>query len=108
MNEHGKLDYLHLNDNYRSWDDDMMVGAVHLVEYLELAYWIRRLDYQGWLTLDIFPYREDGVRAATQCREWMEGIFRAVDRVGMDAFDDVIQNADATEASDLVRRAINI
>jgi len=108
LTAHGKLDYIHLNDNYRSWDDDMMVGAVHLVEFLELVYWIRRLDYRGWLTLDIFPYREDGVRAATQCRQWMEGLFRAVDRVGMEEIGEVIQRADATEASDLVRRAINI
>ena len=52
---YGKLDYLHLNDNYHSWDDDMMVGSVHLVEYLELVYWLKRVDYKGWLTLDIFP-----------------------------------------------------
>jgi xylose isomerase len=105
---HGKLDYLHLNDNYRSWDDDMMVGAVHLVEYLELAYWLRRLEYKGWLTLDIFPYREDGVRAASECREWMTAFFRAVDRVGVDKFTEVIRSADATKASDLVRRALNV
>jgi xylose isomerase len=105
---HGKLDYLHLNDNYRSWDDDMMVGSVHLVEYLELAYWLKRLGYKGWLTLDIFPYREDGVRAATQCREWMAAFFRAVDRVGADKFTEVIRNADATISSDLVRRALNL
>ena len=104
--QHGKLDYLHLNDNYRSWDDDMMVGAVHLVEYLELVYWLKRLDYQGWLTLDIFPYREDGVRAATECRKWVEALFRAVERVGMDQFAEVIQNADACDATALVRRAL--
>jgi len=62
--QYGKLDYLHFNDNYRSWDDDMMVGSVHLVEYLELAYWLRKLNYKGWLTLDIFPYREMMVEAA--------------------------------------------
>ena len=72
LSSYGKLDYLHLNDNYRGWDDDMMVGSVHLVEYLELLYWLRRLDYRGWFTLDIFPYREDGVQAATQCRDWLE------------------------------------
>ena len=105
LNQYGKLDYVHLNDNYRSWDDDMMVGAVHLVEYLELAYWLKRLDYQGWLTLDIFPYREDGVRAATECHQWMTGLFRAVDRVGMDEIAGVIGRADACEASELVRRA---
>src|SRR3990172_38808 len=108
LRSHGKLDYVHLNDNYRSWDDDMMVGAVHLVEYLEFAYWLRRLEYGGWLTLDIFPYREDGVRAATECREWMEGLFRAVDRVGMEAIAEVIRTADACSASALVRRALGV
>jgi xylose isomerase len=103
---YGKLDYLHLNDNYRSWDDDMMVGAVHLVEYLELAYWLKRVGYGGWLTLDIFPYREDGVRAAIQCREWMEAFFAAVDRVGMEAFSAAIRTADATQATALVRQAL--
>jgi sugar phosphate isomerase/epimerase len=104
----GKLDYLHLNDNYRSWDDDMMVGAVHLVEYLELVYWLKRLEYKGWLTLDIFPYREDGVQAATECRKWMEGFFYAVERIGMEAFAEAIRSADACEASEVVRRALRV
>ena len=102
----GKLDYLHFNDNYRSWDDDMMVGSVHLVAALELVYWLRRLDYRGWLTLDIFPYREDGVRAAVECRNWIQALFEAVERIGMDAFDEVIRNADACAASQLVRQAL--
>lgn len=105
---YGKLDYLHLNDNYRSWDDDMMVGALHLVEYLELIYWLKRLDYQGWLTLDIFPFREDGVQAVIQSKEWLESFFRAVDRVGMDAFAKTIAEADATKSSKLIRQALNI
>jgi xylose isomerase len=106
LSSFGKLDYLHLNDNYRSWDDDMMVGSVHLVEYLELAYWLKRMKYQGWLTLDIFPYREDGVRAATQCKKWMEEFFAAIDHVGMDACAEVIRGADGCSAVDLVRRAL--
>ncbi len=106
--QHGKLDYIHLNDNYRAWDDDMMVASVHVVEYLELAYWLKQLGYDGWLTLDIFPYREDGVAAAVECREWMSGLLRAVDRVGMDAFAAAIRDADACRASALVRRALNL
>jgi xylose isomerase len=106
---HGKLDYIHLNDNYRTWDDDMMVGSIHLVEYLELAYWLRRVNYKGYLTLDIFPYREqDKVAVATQCKAWMEAFFRAVDRVGMDAFAQAIAKGDATATSELVRKAFNI
>jgi xylose isomerase len=106
--DHGKLDYIHLNDNYRDWDDDMMFGATHLVEQLELIYWVERLGYKGWLTLDIFPYREDGVAAATQCRNWIEALYRAVERVGAGAIADVIRGADACEATDMVRRALNI
>ena len=108
VSAYGKLDYFHLNDNYRSWDDDMMACSVHLVEYLELVYWLKRLKYKGWLTLDIFPYREDGVRAATQSKEWLEAMFRAVDRVGLNAFKNVIDSADACSASELVRRAMNV
>lgn len=108
LSSHGKLDYIHSNDNYRSWDDDMMVGSVHLVEYLELVYWLKRLNYKGWLTLDIFPYREDGVRAASQCRDWMNAFFRSVDRVGAERFTEAIRNADACAASTLVRQAMNL
>jgi xylose isomerase len=105
---HGKLDYLHLNDNYGSWDEDMMVGAVHLPAYLELAYWLRRLRYRGWLTLDIFPYREDGIRAAAQCKAWMESFFKAVDRVGSAALDRAVREADATQSTALVRKALGL
>lgn len=105
---YGKLDYLHLNDNYHCWDDDMMVGSVHLVEYIELVYWLKRVDYRGWLTLDIFPYREDGVRAATECRQWMEAFYRMVDRLGMEAIAEVIRRADACESSRLVRQALSV
>jgi len=108
LHSRGKLDYLHLNDNYGSWDDDMMVGSVHLVAYLELVYWLKRLDYKGWLTLDMFPYREDGVQAAIQCRQWMQGLFDAVDRVGMDSLADVIRDADACKAAAVVRKAFGL
>ena len=94
--------------NYGDWDDDMMVGSVHILAYLELVYWLKRINYKGWLTLDIFPYRENGVAAATQCKEWMEAMFRSVDRAGMDSFAQVIRNADACEASALIRKALNL
>lgn len=108
LSHYGKLSYVHLNDNYRSWDDDMMVGSVHTVEYLEFVYWLKRLNYKGWLTLDIFPYREDGVRAATECRKWLEGYFAAIDRVGMEAWGQAIKDADPTRASALVRKALRM
>jgi xylose isomerase len=77
-----------------------------LVESLEFVYWLRRLNYKGWLTLDIFPYREDGVRAATQCRNWIQALFHAVDRIGLESFAEAIRRGDACDAIDCVRRAL--
>jgi hypothetical protein len=36
-----KLFHMHFNDNYRSWDDGMIVGSVHFVGYVELLFWLR-------------------------------------------------------------------
>lgn len=101
-----KLSYVHFNDNYRQWDDDMMVGSVHTIEYLELLYWLRRTGYDGWLTLDIFPYREDGIKAASESIEWLKGMFKVLEKMGEERIASVIASADATEASKLLRSAL--
>jgi sugar phosphate isomerase/epimerase len=108
LSRYGKLDYLHLNDNYRSWDDDLMVGALHLVEYIELIYWLKRVEYKGWLTLDIFPFREDGVQAVTQSKKWLELFFKAVDKIGMDKIKEVIDTGDACQASEIIRQVLSV
>lgn len=43
-----KLFHVHMNDNYRYWDDDMIVGSVHTIETLEFFYWLQRTGYDGW------------------------------------------------------------
>lgn len=63
----GKLFQVHLNDNYRDWDHDLMVGTVHLWETLEFLYWVAKSGYDGWYIMDVFPYREDGHAAIQQC-----------------------------------------
>ena len=63
---------MHFNDNYRLWDDDMIVGSVHTIEYLELLYWLDRIGYDGYLSMDQYPYREEprkrSPRACSGCR----------------------------------------
>ena len=62
----GKLFYLHWNDNCRDWDHDMIVGSIHLWETLEALYWLNKFGYDGWHSLDIYPYRQNAVEAATE------------------------------------------
>jgi sugar phosphate isomerase/epimerase len=101
-----KLFYMHFNDNWRLWDDDMTVGSVHIVEMLELLYWLDHMDYAGWYALDIFPYRENGIRAATESIRWIKGLHSLLDKLGRDRIAGVIAAGDAMEASALVREAL--
>ena len=103
-----KLFHLHLNDNYRLWDDDMIPGSVHTIETLELLYWLNKTEYNGWYSLDIFPYRENGVRAVIEGIEWFKGLFRVLNRIGMDNIEKAIQEGDATKSSALIRKGLLI
>jgi len=101
-----KLFHLHFNDNYRLWDDDMIPASVHTIELLELLYWLDRTGYEGWYSLDVFPYREDGKRAAIEGIEWIKGLFKIIEKMGKEEIERVIEEGDATRASALLRSAL--
>ena len=101
-----KLFYMHFNDNWRLWDDDMTAGSVHTLELLELLYWLDRLDYNGWYALDIFPYRENGVRAAEESISWIKSLHGLMGKIGRDRIAEVIESGDAMAASAMVREAL--
>jgi sugar phosphate isomerase/epimerase len=101
-----KLFYMHFNDNWRLWDDDMTAGSVHTIELLELLYWLDRLSYSGWYALDIFPYRESGLRAASESIKWIQGLHGLLDRMGRDHIAAVIASGDAMSASAMIREVL--
>ena len=56
----GRLQQVHLNDNYRDWDHDLVPGSVNVWDHVEFFYWLRKLGYDGWFCIDIYPYRNEG------------------------------------------------
>ena len=101
-----KLFHMHLNDNYRLWDDDMIVGSVHTIEYLEMLYWLDRAGYQGYLSMDQYPYREEPEQAIAESIAWLLALRRVVDRMGSEHITQVIRRGNAAEAQRLVRTAM--
>jgi len=93
-----KLFVLHLNDNFRDWDDDMVVGTVHFWETLEFLYYLNRSSFEGWLGLDIFPYREDATEACSLSIENINYMLTVVDRVDYDRLKALQKEADALAA----------
>lgn len=97
------LSHVHINDNYRHWDDDMIVGSVRTLEYLEFFYWIRKTGYSGWFTIDQFPYREDGRGAVEESAKWMDALEGLVDRFDTAEIEQVLSRKDAVAASRMMR-----
>ena len=56
---HKKLFAIHLNDNYRNADPDMIMGSVHFWEYLELFYYLNKTNFDGYCYLYIESPRDD-------------------------------------------------
>ena len=73
-----RLFHLHVNDNYGIVDDDMPVGSVHWMQFFELFYWMEKMGYDGWYSLDIYPYRDNPDSA---CKASVTFMDKAIDFV---------------------------
>jgi xylose isomerase len=89
-----KLFHLHINDNYGDADGDMAFGSVHFLGSVEFIYWLKRTNYQGWHSVDIFPYRTDPAETVSESLKWLQAIYDFVDKVGMDKLAALIEKSD--------------
>lgn len=99
------LFHMHFNDNHGSWDDDMIVGSVHSVTYIELLYWLKKTGYDGWLSMDQYPYREDGVDAISESILWVKKFEDIVD-AHFDEIDTLVKANDAVNTSRFLRKIL--
>lgn len=107
IHSHGKkLFHLHFNDNYRGWDDDMIVGSVHLTEYLELLFWLREIGYKGWFSMDQYPYREDGQRAVAESVAFLMDLVQLLTPTACDEIRALLKSGDATMSTRWVREQL--
>ena len=104
--DHGRLFAIDVNDNFRGWDDDMVVGSVHLVETFEFFHTLRRNNWQGVWQLDQFPFREDCVDAAKQAIRFLKAVHGALDSLDEEALAAAQASHDALAAQRLVQKAL--
>ena len=57
-----RLFYIHLNDNDKIWDWDMIPGAYNFWDFVEFFYYLRRLGYDDWFAYDVCPKEIDTVQ----------------------------------------------
>jgi len=80
----GKLFYVHLNDNDRNWDWDMLPGAFHLWEFVEFLYYLREVGYtDDWYAYDVMSKEFDTAETfstVTFLTRRLEALAERVDR----------------------------
>ena len=85
----GKLFYVHLNDNDRNWDWDMLPGAFNLWEFVEFFYYLREVGYDGdWYAYDVMSKEIDTVETfntVTHLTRKLEALADRIDRQQMEA-----------------------
>ncbi|AEC02470.1 sugar phosphate isomerase/epimerase family protein [Parasphaerochaeta coccoides] len=105
LQEYGKkLFHMHFNDNYGGWDDDMIVGSVHFPTYVETLFWLKETGYDGWLSMDQYPYREDGKRAVEESVLFLQMIEKHLDSPKvMDELRSLVTRGNAVETQKWLR-----
>lgn len=104
--DHGLLWGMDVNDNYRGWDDDMMVGSIHMVEIFEYFHVLKKNGWEGVWNLDQFPFREDAVENARLSIRFLKAVYRALDLLDEDALAEAQAKQDALTAQRLVQDAL--
>jgi xylose isomerase len=77
--------YVHINDNNGKWDWDLMAGTCNLWLYVEFLYHLKELGYDGWITSDTSPVRQDAIETFAFNVRMTDRIWNWLDVVDRDA-----------------------
>jgi xylose isomerase len=99
----GRMFHFHMNDNWKLWDDDMIAGSLHTIEYIEMFYWLKKLNYTGFISTDQYPYREDSRDAVEQTILWMRTFERIADKIDMARMQEILNSNDAVKSTAYMR-----
>ena len=99
----GKLFGIHLNDGYGAQDDGLMIGMATPVKTLEFLYYVKKHGYDHAIYFDTFPVIEGAEEECAQNIAMLKMLDGAIERVGMDKIQSVIDSNDAVQAATLVR-----
>ena len=102
----GKLYGVHLNDNYGATDEDLGLASVHHVDALEFVHYLEKTGYDGWISLDIAPRKEEPIAACALSFRNLRRLECALGRMDSGKLAEAQDSSDALAAQEIVNRAI--
>jgi len=97
---------VHVNDNFGLADDDIMVGTVHFWALMELLLALDETGYDGWISLDIVPRRENPVAASARSIEMLQTCRKLLAKLDRAALQRARGEQDAVEAQRIVQQML--
>lgn len=98
LHRYNKLFHIHLNDNTREWDDDLIPCSYNLWDTLEFIYYLNKIDYKGWIGFDMTPWREDQIEAVKYSIDIIEKMFNIAGEIDTEELWNAQKNTDALAA----------
>lgn len=99
----GKLYGIHLNDGYGVMDDGLMIGMATPVKMLEMLFYLKKYAFDRAVYFDTFPIIEDAEGECAHNLVMMKLMNDALESVGQEKIQSVIDANDALAAAALVR-----
>ena len=104
--DYGRLIGMDVNDNFRSWDDDLVAGSLHPIELFEFFHVLRKNNWNGVWQLDQFPFREDSVETANHAIDFLKAVDRGLDALDVESLKAAQANHDAIGALRIAQKAL--
>jgi xylose isomerase len=102
----GRLFYIHFNDNGRDWDWDMIPGSINLWDLLEVMFYVKRLDWEGWVSYDVVTRKGDIVKNMEASISIIEQANKLVEKIGMEKLEGFIKTGDPAQNFDELMRSL--
>jgi xylose isomerase len=99
-----RLFLVHINDNYRNWDWDLMPGTVNYWDWLETLLVLDQVGYDSWLVSDVFPARTDPSETLSASFLTIQYAERLLDKFGREKLWHMIQQRDAIQVFDAFQK----
>lgn len=93
-----RLFYVHLNDNDKVWDWDMMPGAYNFWDLIEFFYYLRKAGYTDWFAYDVCAKEIDTAKTFSVTTRLTRRIWDLSMRLDEERIQTLLANRDPAES----------
>jgi len=82
----------------------MLPGTVNFWDMVEFAFYLKRINYTGWITADVFPQRLDPVRTFEETFNWMDILIGLADKIDEKEMLELMNKNDIFAAQEILKK----